>query len=76
MPRGSPSQEVFLRLLNKDNIPVDDESIPVFIPEFRLGRLPDSRRPQEEDSMSLEVHKGTVELDHVTLNGMGVEDLH
>lgn len=74
VPRGSPAEKRFLGLLHKDDIAVDDESVSVLIPKLRLGCLSDTGRAEEHQAVPLVVDEGTVELDHVALDGVGVED--
>lgn len=75
VPRGSPAEEGFFGLLDKDNIAVDDQCIPILIPKFRLGGLSDTRRAKEHQAVTPVVDEGTVELDHLVSDSMGVENL-
>ena len=60
MPGRPPSKETLLRLLDKHNISIDDQSVTVLIPQFRLGGLANARRTKKKYSFSVLTNQRTM----------------
>lgn len=73
VPGSTPGGVPLRRALNKANVPIDDSSPPVLRPAFRLRSLADTGRAEEQDSSAVVIDGGTMELEHLTLYGVGVE---
>ena len=68
-------RNAFVCFLHKDNIAIDNQGVPILIPEFCLGGFSDAGRAEKHQAVTSVVDEGTVELDHVALDGVGVEEL-
>lgn len=74
MPRSPPAEKVLFRLLDEDDVTIDDQSVPILIPQFSLGGLSDAGGTEEHYAGILVGDEGAMELDDVVLNCMRIKN--
>lgn len=74
MPRSPPAEKVLFRLLDEDDVTIDDQSVPILIPQFSLGGLSDAGGTEEHYAGILVGDEGAVEKYHMLFYCMIVKN--